>query len=290
MTRDTAVFSARGDTATALQATAQHARCVVICGVPGMGKSLLLREQARIATDLGRTVHRLQWDIARQSFERSDILARYPEIEGSTHPVIRRAAGLWVRRAVAHWWSTHQGAAHLLLIEAPLVGARFMELARQESDAAEACLASPATTFLVPVPSREVRVAIQAARVSDSAAPVHERDAASAIPVLVDVLWQEVVTAAQALTIACEPEKHPDGTQRYSPELYAALFHQILRHRHVAQVPVTQIVTAPGSPHAHAHASPELAPEDSEVSALIAAAEAEGVTEVLHASENWYLL
>ena len=289
MNRETAVFSSTGSTGQALHAAAREARCAVICGVPGMGKSLLLREQARIATDLGRPVHRLQWDIARQPFERGDILARYPEIEGSTHPVIRRAAGIWVRRAVAQWWSTHEDGADLLLIEAPLVGARFIELARQGSDAAEACLASPTTRFLVPVPSREVRAAIQAARVSDTAAPQHERDTASAIPVLVDVLWQEVVAAARALELA-EGDHRPDNQHEYSPALYAALFHQVLRHRHNAVVPVTEIVAAPGSPHAHTQASHELAPQDSEVSALIAAAEAEGVTEVLRASEAWHLL
>jgi hypothetical protein len=29
-----------------------------------------------MAAGLGRTVHRLQWDIARQPFDRADILAR----------------------------------------------------------------------------------------------------------------------------------------------------------------------------------------------------------------------
>jgi hypothetical protein len=193
-----------------------------------------------------------------------------------------------VRRAIARWWSTHEDAedtGHLLLIEAPLVGARFIELARQESDAAEACLASPETCFLVPVPSREVRAAIQAARVSDTAAPRHERDTASAIPVLVDALWQEVLTAARALAL---PEA--GSSQDYSPELYTAIFRQILRHRHVQEVPVTEVITAPGSPHEHPGASHELAPADTEVSAFIAAAEAEGAAEVIRASEDWYRL
>lgn len=286
MSRDTpSVFRAGGSVDQALRATARDARCAVICGVPGMGKSLLLREQARIAAELGRSVHRLQWDIARQPFERADILARYPEIEGSTHPVIRRAAGLWVRRAVAQWWSTHEGAGHsdLLLIEAPLVGARFIELARQESDTAEACLASPATAFLIPVPSGEVRAAIQAARVSDTTAAEPERDTASAIPVLVDALWQEVLTAARALAL---PEA--DRSQDYSPALYGALCRQVLRHRHVQEVPVTEVIATPGSPHSHAQPTQALAPAGSEVSALIAAAEAGGVEQLVRASAAWY--
>jgi hypothetical protein len=250
-----------------------------------MGKSLLLRELARIATAHSRTVHRLQWDIARAPFDRADILARYPEVEGSTHPVIRRAAGLWVRRAVARWWDTHTGSEPLLLIEAPLVGGRFIELARPENDDAEACLASSATCFLVPVPSREVRAAIEAARVRDTAAPGHARDTASAIPILVDALWQEVVVAAVALSLP-----GAIASREYSPDLYATLHRQVLRHRHVQEVPVTEVIASPGSPHAHSGASLELAPAPAEVSTLIEEAEAEGIAAVAGASERWYRL
>jgi hypothetical protein len=267
-----------------LHEVAHAARCAVICGVPGMGKSLLLREQALLARAQGRTVHRLQWDVARQPFERPSILARYAEIEGSTHPVIRRAAGLWVRRAVARWFEGHPDAGHLLLIEAPLVGARFIELARLENDAAETLLAGERTSFLVPVPSREVRAAIEAARGTEMAAPRHARDAANAIPVVVDALWQEVVAAARALALP--------GTEscEYSPGLYAALYGHVLRHRHVREVPVTEVITSAGSPHEHSGPSAELAPRADEVSALIEEAEAAGVEAVVRASEAWYRL
>jgi hypothetical protein len=285
MTIDSSVFSPGSATYHALSATAVQARCAVICGVPGMGKSLLLRDQGLIAHGLGRTIHRLQWDVARQPFERADILARYPEVQGSTHPVIRRAAGLWVRRAVARWFEGHEGGEHLLLIEAPLVGARFIELAQVRSDAAETHLASETTRFLVPIPSREVRAAVEAARKSESAAPRHARDAASAIPVMVDALWQEVVETARALAL---PEAGED--QAYSPALYAALYRHVLRHRHVLEVPVTEVLAAPGSPHSHPLASAELAPQPSEVSALIDEADAAGATEVVRASERWYRL
>jgi hypothetical protein len=289
MTRDTPLFSSGGRAHTLLTATAGQARCAVICGVPGMGKSLLLREQASIAAGLGRTVHRLQWDVARQPFDCPGILARYPQIEGSTHPVIRRAAGLWVRRALARWWQAHPDPAHLLLIEAPLVGGRFSELARQEGDAAEVCLSAPATVFLVPVPSREVRAAIEAARLRDSAAPPHARDAASAIPQLVDALWQEVVAAARALALPGAA-----GCHGYSPELYAALHRELLRHRHVQEVPVTEVLTSPPSPNGGAHAGPhaglELLPAQAEVSALIAQAEAAGPEAAVRACESWYRL
>jgi hypothetical protein len=286
MVDDSSVFSPASAAHRALQAAAAETRCIVICGVPGMGKSLLLREQALIALAQRRTIHRLQWDVARQPFERADILARYPEIEGSTHPMIRRAAGLWVRRAVARWFEEQTDERHLLLIEAPLVGARFIELARIERDAAEIHLAAPATRFLVPVPSSEVRQAIHAARATEMAAPRHARDAANALPVVVDALWQAVVEAAQALAL---PEA-PAGSRGYSATLYAALYRHLLRHRHVQDVPVTEVIAGAGSPHEHAQPSPELAPADTEVSTLIAQAEAEGVETVVRASDAWYWL
>lgn len=249
-----------------------------------MGKSLLLREQALIAQEQGRTVHRLQWDVARQPFERADILARYPEIEGSTHPVIRRAVGIWVRRAVAEWFEGHPDPSHLLLIEAPLVGGRFIEVAQAGSDAAEAHLAAESTHFLVPVPSREVRTAIQAARMAETAVPQHARDAANALPTVVDALWQELVAAARALWLAV-----PEG-EAYSPALYWALCREVLCHRQVHEVPVTAVLSNAGSPHAHPRPSTELVPGAQEVSGLIDAAEAEGVETVIAASEVWYRL
>jgi putative protein kinase ArgK-like GTPase of G3E family len=59
-----------------LEAAAAHARIVAFCGIPGVGKSLLLREQLELALAAGRRVTRLQWDVARQAFETPGIPAR----------------------------------------------------------------------------------------------------------------------------------------------------------------------------------------------------------------------
>lgn len=273
------VFPPESGAHRALHEAAAQARCVVICGVPGMGKSLLLREQALIAEQHGRTVHRLQWDVARQPFERAEILARYPEIEGSTHPVIRRAAGLWVRRAVASWFDTHR-EAHLLLIEAPLVGGRFIELARVQEDAAEALLAARTTRFLVPVPAPHVRAAIEAARAQEMAQPRHARDAASALPVVVDALWQAVLDAARELKLSA-------GSSGYAPELYAAVYAQVLRHRHVTPVAIDEVVSVASSPHALEHPR-ELTPSDP--ASLIEEAESAGIDAIARCCEAWYRL
>ena len=78
----------------------------------------------------GRRVHLLQWDVARPVFEASGAGRRYPLADGVTHPVIRKAAGLWVRAALADWSERNRAPEHLLVGETPFVGNRFVELAR----------------------------------------------------------------------------------------------------------------------------------------------------------------
>ena len=70
-------------------AAAALERMVFFSGLPGVGKSLFIRELARVAHALGRNVHLLQWDVVRPAFESRAILARYPERDGATHPVLR---------------------------------------------------------------------------------------------------------------------------------------------------------------------------------------------------------
>ena len=113
-----------------LRELAQTHRMVFIAGLPGVGKSLLLRELAEAAHRHGRRVHLLQWDVARRPFDAPALLARYPEVDGITHAVLRKAAGLWARDAVAAWAERHLDGEGLLAGETPLIGHRFVELAR----------------------------------------------------------------------------------------------------------------------------------------------------------------
>src|SRR6266478_3460037 len=78
-------------------------RMVFFAGLPGTGKSLLVHQLTHLADASGRSVHLLQWDVARPVFEASPVGRRYPLAGGVTHPVIRKAAGRWVRQAVAEW-------------------------------------------------------------------------------------------------------------------------------------------------------------------------------------------
>src|SRR5262245_21547475 len=99
-------------------------RMVFFAGLPGTGKSLLVHQLAHFARARDRSVHLLQWDVARPVFEASAAGQRYPLADGVTHPLIRKAAGRWVRRAVARWSESHPGREHLLVGETPFVGHR----------------------------------------------------------------------------------------------------------------------------------------------------------------------
>ena len=78
-------------------------RMVFFAGLPGTGKSLLVHQVAHLAFGVGRSVHLLQWDVARPVFEASPAGRRYPLVDGVTQAVIRKAAGLWVRQALVTW-------------------------------------------------------------------------------------------------------------------------------------------------------------------------------------------
>ena len=128
----------------------ESADLVFFAGLPGVGKSLLLQQLALLAGEAGRRVHLLQWDVARQPFERP----RYPLIDGATHPLVIKAAGAWSRRAIVRWDAAFRAKGDMLIGEVPLIGGRFMEIVRPADDAAEAVLCGERTRFVLPVPTR----------------------------------------------------------------------------------------------------------------------------------------
>src|SRR4051812_26851378 len=145
-----------------LRVAATERRCVFFAGLPGVGKSLLLQQTSLIAQEVGRRVHLLQWDVARGPFETPELLGRYPETDGVTHAVIRKAVGVWARGAVAAWEQAQPDHEDILIGEVPLIGNRLIELVQRQTDEVEGLLAGEGALFLIPVPSREVRVAIEA--------------------------------------------------------------------------------------------------------------------------------
>jgi DNA polymerase III delta prime subunit len=259
------VGAARGLEAQ-LRGLAAH-RMVFFAGLPGTGKSLLAHQLAHLALAAGRSVHLLQWDVARPMFEASPAGRRYPLIDGVTHAVIRKAAGLWVRQALVAWNERHPGTDHLLIGETPIVGSRFIELARRFDDRAENELTSPSCRFVIAVPSRDVRRFLEAERERRSANPLHPREREDAPPQVLRDLWRELAQVAGRLGISAP-------SHDYDPAVYRRVYETILRHRSVEIVALDVILpTETLSVYDFAVELPNLVPTDGETQTFIANAE-----------------
>jgi hypothetical protein len=252
----------------ALSGLAREARCLFFAGLPGTGKSLLIHQLAHLAAAGGRRIHLLQWDLARPAFETSAAGRRYPQESGVTHGVIRIAVGRWARPAVARWHAA-QPASDLLIGEAPFVGHRFIELARPAADAAEPLLASPATRFVIPVPSASLRRHLEAERARRAGTPVHAREREDAPPDVLRGVWRELVGVARALGMADAPDD-----VAYDPAIYRAVYERLLAHRHAQALAVDERLPAAGtSAYDFRIPTTELVPSDAEVARFIADAE-----------------
>jgi hypothetical protein len=252
-------------------------RMVFFAGLPGTGKSLLVHQLAHVAQGAGRRLHLLQWDVARPVFEASLAGRRYPVTDGVTHGIIRKAAGLWVRRAIARWDEHHPEAEDLLVGETPFIGNRFVELARRLDDGAEALLTAPSCRFAIAVPSGEVRRFLEAQRERRAANPRHPREREDAPPRVLRDLWRDLAAVACQLGISAgdgEPPAAGGGRQRvtvdtavsYEPRVYEA----ILRHRNVEIVALGKILpTETFSPYDFEIALPDLVPTEEEAEECI---------------------
>jgi hypothetical protein len=222
-----------------LQRLASEQRCVFFAGLPGTGKSLLSHQLTHLAHTLGRTVHMLQWDVARPVFEASAAGQRYPMVQSVTHGVIRKAAGLWARQAVVQWHQRYPEAGHMLIGETPFVGHRFIELARWRADAAEPLLQM--ACFVVPVPSRAVREFLEAERQRRSVRPLHAQEREDAPPQVLRDLWRSLATIAPALGVgAALPASAVEIP--YDPMLYQAVYQHLLTQRQVLVLPMDTIL------------------------------------------------
>jgi hypothetical protein len=224
---DDVVIASQLDLEAILTALARAKRMVFFAGLSGVGKSLFIREIAWAAHMAGRTVHLLQWDVARPAFVTPAIDARYPERDGVIHAVIRKAIGQWARGAVMRWDREHD-AAHILIGEVPLIGNRLLDLAQVQADDVEPLLAGSDTQFVTPVPSIAVRAVIEDARRRTFANPAHPREGADAPPNMLQMTWQDVHALAVAIGAA---DAVSDGQAPFDPPAYAAVYRHLLRHR-----------------------------------------------------------
>ncbi|MBI1848248.1 MAG: hypothetical protein HY294_12800 [Candidatus Rokubacteria bacterium] len=255
-----------------LERLAREQRMVFVAGLPGTGKSLLIHQLAHLAVAAGRVVHLLQWDVARPVFEESAAGRRYPVVDGVTHGIVRKAVGLWARRALAGWERRCAAPEHLLVGETPFVGHRLIELARPIDDEAEPALAAPSCRFAIPVPSLEVRAFLEAERARRAARPVHPREREDAPPHVLRGLWRELVEVARALGL---PVPAAGDDVPYDPLVYRRTYEALLRHRHVESIDVrTVLPTTALSVYAFAVPHADLAPGEAEAESILREVEA----------------
>jgi hypothetical protein len=228
----------------ALRDAARDRRFIFVAGLPSSGKSLLLQQLTILANQVGRSVHSLQWDSARQAFETERALAKYPEIDGLTHPGIRKAVGLWVREAISAWHTRHSSSEDILIAELPVVGGRFVELLRPEEDDAESLLNGTETVFFVPVPTLEMRNQITAMRAETFANPRNEKETKDAPPHIVDEEWVSACQLYNAWNGL--PNNHKTDVQ-YDPAIYRSVFQRLARYRNLKLLVIDQKFETKGS-------------------------------------------
>ena len=283
------VLAAGSPLHAALAALAAAARVVVVAGLPGTGKSLLIHQLAQLAHGTRRSVTLLQWDVARPVVEGSLAARAYPASHGVTHGMVRVAVGRWARGAIAAWESGRPADA-LLIVEAPLVGHRLVELARPKPDAAEPLLSGPRTRFIVPVPSRALRAHLEAERGRRALAPRHPRESEDAPPDVLRDLWRQLARLAAALGLAALPPGTEDLP--YDPAIYAAVYTQVLRRRHVEVLAMDAVLPAGAlSPYDFGIPVEDLRPAPEEAPGLVDAAAREWADPqaLATAIERWYV-
>jgi hypothetical protein len=271
-----------------LAALARDARMVFFAGLPGTGKSLLIRELAHLAHARGRRIHLLQWDVARPVFEASEAGRPYPQANGITHGLIRLAAGRWARAAVARWHAAQAGPEPLLIGETPFIGHRFIELARPERDAAEPVLAAPFTRFAIPVPSRALRRHLEAERERRTREPVHPREREDAPPHVLGALWKDVAAAAVALGLV---DHALSAGSAYDPAVYQGVYERLLGHRHPVVLAVdTRFPVAGVSAYDVRVPAPDVLPAPDEVARFIREVEARhaGPADIQREIDAWH--
>ena len=278
-------IASRNDLDTALASMARAYRMVFVAGLPGVGKSLFIRELARVAHATGRDVRLLQWDVARPSDKSDALLARYPERDGVTHAMVRKVVGQWSRAAIVRWHRERPNPAAMLIGEVPLIGNRLVELAQVHADDAESLLAGPETLFATPVPSATVRAAIESARKRTFGNPSHPRERADAPPELLRRMWQDThalaVEIGAALAVA-DPAP-------FDPDAYAAVYRHLLRHRHAITVRMNVKLEQTASVYAVADDSTDLVPAAGELAEILTRLERLHTTaEIEHMVGRWF--
>ncbi len=258
---------------------------VFFTGLPASGKSFLLRKQISISVSLGRRVHIMRWDTGLAAFQTEDILARYPDVSDGTHPLIRKAAGLWGRRALARWLAENTDPTDMIVGEVPIIGNRFSEFIQVQPDQVETALVSDGTKFIYPVPTKSLRDKLEAIRRSTFANPKHPDEARDAPPSTMELAWHLTCAKAAELGLISEEKIYSP----YEEMIYVRFFEHLLQYRNAIGIGVDTIYSDAGSAHDLGANVSELSAGPDEVQCAIAEVEAAfTVGEAARDVESWY--
>lgn len=242
---------------------AETCRVVVFSGLPGVGKSLYVQTFRQICNEGNKELDIIQWDIARKAFETDFILAKYPMGDGTVHNGLKVIAGTWLMNYLSHWWENNIDSNKVLLIEAPLVGHRFVELVKPTDDKKlEKLLSSEQCRFVVPIPSKKVRKAIEASRasqVSDDA-----ENWIGAKPSVMLMLWKMTCEIANEFGMDIDTTGQPP----YSDSVYEYVFGEILSHRHFEPLIVDELFDVSVAAEEDLHDVDSIQPNEEQANAF----------------------
>ncbi|MBT8231998.1 MAG: hypothetical protein HKO66_14320 [Saprospiraceae bacterium] len=268
-----------------LSEIAKSSKIVVFSGLPGVGKSLYIQEFTKIVHQQDKALDIIQWDVARKSFETQHIQKRFPMGDGTVHNGLKLIAGKWLMDVVKAWVINNIDNDKILLIEAPLVGHRFVELIHKSDDKElETFLSSELTQIIMPIPTKKVRTKIEEER----ARQVKE-DAkvwSGAKPSVMLMLWKMTCGIANEFGMDIDMSGQPS----YSPGIYEYVFSEILKHRHFVPLIIDEVFEVPEQDEDALHISDSLKANDEQANYYADLIDSEyGDEEINSIVEKWYL-
>ena len=238
---------------------AKTRKVVIFSGLPGVGKSLYIQEFQKIIKGLEKKIDVIQWDVARKSFESEEIAKHFPMGEGTVHDGVKIMSGLWLIDVLKNWIESNESNDKVLLIEAPLVGHRFVELVHKNGDQmVEDFLASEKSIVVMPIPTKEVREKIELERkrqVSEDA-----KVWSGAKPSVMLMLWKMTCGIANKFGMDIDMSGQPP----YSPGIYEYVFAEILKHRHFEPLIIDEIFQVPEQDESELHSLESLKADQKE--------------------------
>lgn len=231
-----------------LEALVNECRIVIFSGLPGVGKSLYINAFQELAKLKEKKLSVIQWDVARKAFETEYILEHFPMGDGTVHNGLKLMAGKWLMDEVQLWVETHSEDEEILLIEAPLVGHRFIELVKEQTDQIlEHFLGHDGVQVVMPIPSKSVRVKIEEER--NRQVKEDAKVWSGAKPSVMLMLWKMTCGIANEFGKDINMEGQPD----YDPEIYEYVFSEILKHRNFVPLFIDEVFNVPEMSEAELH-------------------------------------